>query len=71
MAWFSRCIPLMAIHEVPAFPHLSRHDTDESSMLSHLLLAIVTIYLVIDLSDNYLSDDNYLSIMTRLLDVLG
>ena len=35
------------------------------------LLAIVTIYLVIDLSDNYLSDDNYLSIMTRLLDVLG
>ena len=40
-------------------------------MLSHLLLAIVTIYLVIDLSDNYLSDDNYLSIMTRLLDVLG
>ena len=40
-------------------------------MLSHLLLAIVTIYLLIDLSDNYLSDDNYLSIMTRLLDVLG
>ena len=40
-------------------------------MLSHLLLAIVTIFLVIDLSDNYLSDDNYLSIMTRLLDVLG
>ena len=40
-------------------------------MLSHLLLAIVTIYLVIDLSDIYLSDDNYLSIMTRLLDVLG
>ena len=61
----------MAIHEVPAFPHLSRQDTDESSMLSHLLLAIVTIYLVIDLSDIYLSDDNYLSIMTRLLDVLG
>ena len=51
--------------------HLSRQDTDESSMLSHLLLAIVTIYLVIDLSDNYLSDDNYLSIMTRLLEVLG
>ena len=41
-------------------------------MLSHLLLAIVTIFLVIDLSDNYLSVDNlYLSIMTRLLDVLG
>ena len=32
-----------------------------ASMLSHLLLAIVTIYLVIDLSDNYLSD-NHLSV---------
>ena len=40
MAWFSRCIPLMAIHEVPAFPHLSRQDTDESSMLSHLCLLL-------------------------------
>ena len=60
----------MAIHAGKTFLHQLRQEAG-ASMLSHLLLAIVTIYLVIDLSDNYLSDDNYLSIMTRLLDVLG
>ena len=66
----------MAIHKGHAFPPAPPGGRwiltcYSQPMLSHLLLAIVTIYLVIDLSDNYLSDDNYLSIMTRLLDVLG
>ena len=54
----------MAIHKGHAV-HLSRQGTD-GSMLSHLiLLAIVTINL------KYSSRITYLSIMTRLLDVLG
>ena len=67
----------MAIHAGKTFLHQLRQEAGAAGsfqsrpMLSHLLLAIVTIFLVIDLSDNYLSDDNYLSIMTRLLDVLG
>ena len=67
----------MAIHVRSTYFHQLRQEAGAAGswrsrqMLSHLLLAIVTIYLVIDLSDIYLSDDNYLSIMTRLLDVLG
>ena len=56
--WFSRCIPLMAIHKGHAV-HLSRKGTD-GSMLSHLFACYChNIWY------------NYLSIMTRLLDVLG
>ena len=71
MAWFSRCIPLVAIHKGHAFPPAPPGGRwiltcYSQPMLSHLLLAIVTINLKSDFLRN-----NYLSIMTRLLDVLG
>ena len=61
-AWFSRCIPLMAIHKVPAFATGSARSpaalvSSEIRRCSYasLLLAIVTIFLVIDLSDDNLT----------------
>ncbi len=55
----------MAIHAGKTFLHQLRQEAG-ASMLPHLLLAIVTINLKFDFLRN-----NYLSIMTRLLDVLG
>ena len=62
----------MAIHAGKTFSHQLRQEAGAAGsfrsrqMLSHLLLAIVTINLKSDFLRN-----NYLSIMTRLLDVLG
>ena len=62
----------MAIHAGKTFLHQLRQEAGAAGsfqsrpMLSHLLLAIVTINLKFDFLRN-----NYLSIMTRLLDVLG